>query len=480
MNTITRREMLRLASIAGTASLLPASAGFGFVSSASAQGGVRIRRDVSELDINDPIIVSYKKSVEEMRRLSQLDQKNPIGWVAQARIHQDFCPHGNWFFLPWHRAYIHYFESICRKLSKNPDFALPYWDWTKSPQIPTVFWGDNNPLRHPRRADATTAMPEEFVGQRVITDILATPDFQDFASYKSSGPRGGGGETGGLEGRPHNSVHSEIGGDMQTYMSPLDPIFWLHHCNIDRLWSSWNAMKNANTNDPDWTGFIFNHNFVDASGVKQDTKISALLSTDALGYRYDRPEGPPTLAGATRPLQFQTIPGLSSSAPIKRKISGQNVLSTELTITNRFADLTKTLAADFQSKVRIAHEPQTLAKLQKVTLFIRGLKAPATDRTYVRVFINCDYLTRRTPINDPHYVGTIAFFVDPEHRQHVNKSGLSFALDITNTLNNLRRAKRFPENRIVPQLLAVGPGAEKSDILDIDGQFEVRVQEAKL
>ncbi|MCA6108064.1 tyrosinase family protein [Bradyrhizobium sp. CNPSo 4026] len=39
-----------------------------------------------------------------------------------------------------HRAYIGWFEQICRELSGDPEFALPYWDWTAEPRIPKVMF----------------------------------------------------------------------------------------------------------------------------------------------------------------------------------------------------------------------------------------------------------------------------------------------------------------------------------------------------
>ena len=60
---------------------------------------------------------------------------------------------------------------------------------------------------------------------------------------------GGAGAAGGTEGGPHNGVHGVIGsfgGPMGDYMSPLDPIFWLHHCNVDRIWAAWQELN------PDW------------------------------------------------------------------------------------------------------------------------------------------------------------------------------------------------------------------------------------
>ena len=41
-----------------------------------------------------------------------------------------------------------------------------------------------------------------------------------------------------LEATPHNTVHNTIAGDMATMLSPRDPIFFLHHANIDRIWAS--------------------------------------------------------------------------------------------------------------------------------------------------------------------------------------------------------------------------------------------------
>jgi len=99
-----------------------------------------LRRPVSAMAGSDPILVSYRAAVKKMKELPTSDPRN---WTRQAQIHQGSstlrCPHGNWFFLPWHRAYLVAFERICRQLSGNPNFALPYWDWTANPQLPAAF-----------------------------------------------------------------------------------------------------------------------------------------------------------------------------------------------------------------------------------------------------------------------------------------------------------------------------------------------------
>ena len=101
------------------------------------------RRNIANLAANDPIIQTYKDAVAAMKALPAGDGRN---WTKQAEIHNNMCPHRNWWFLPWHRAYLFNFEAICRKLTGNNDFALPYWNWTTSPSIPAPFWGNGNPL----------------------------------------------------------------------------------------------------------------------------------------------------------------------------------------------------------------------------------------------------------------------------------------------------------------------------------------------
>ena len=61
---------------------------------------------------------------------------------------------------------------------------------------------------------------------------------------------------------PHGYVHGMIGDDLgmgQVPWAANDPIFWLHHCNIDRMWASWNASGKANPTDASWLNqeFVF-------------------------------------------------------------------------------------------------------------------------------------------------------------------------------------------------------------------------------
>jgi hypothetical protein len=72
------------------------------------------------------------------------------------------CPHGNWWFLPWHRAHLHYFERILRWAAEGPELMLPYWNSCDADQreLPAAFRaatvnGKDNPLHLPESVTFT-------------------------------------------------------------------------------------------------------------------------------------------------------------------------------------------------------------------------------------------------------------------------------------------------------------------------------------
>lgn len=231
-------------------------------------------------------LTAYADAVFKMK---SLPASNPMSWTAQAEIHRDYCPHRNAYFLPWHRAYLHYFEEICRAQSGKADFALPYWNWTNYPHVPSAFWKGS--LNDNTRIIGNNQLPDTVVGADAINNILAIKDFEEFGSFYVKGcPKGTACQRkhagmGTLEGEPHNRVHNDIGGNMATGMSPLDPIFWMHHSNIDRLWVEWNK-TNPNGDDDEWKNFVLS-SFTDSNGQTQNPTVASTFDTEALGYRYD-------------------------------------------------------------------------------------------------------------------------------------------------------------------------------------------------
>lgn len=125
-------------------------------------------------------------------------------------------------FLAWHRWYLVQLER--RLQAVDPAVSLPYWDWAADPGIPAPLdgaaflakWGVS-------RAYDASMMP-------VAADLAPIRASTSFGSFQRR-----------LE-AVHGTVHIAVGGGtgtMSSASSPADPIFYLHHANVDRLWHQW-------------------------------------------------------------------------------------------------------------------------------------------------------------------------------------------------------------------------------------------------
>ncbi len=452
---ISRREFLRLAGFTGLALGMDVFLG-GCEPVIDQIANRPVRRNIASLSATDPIIEAYKDAVTQMKALPA---SNPRSWAAQAQIHFDHCPHGNWFFLPWHRAYLHYFERICRDLSDMEDFALPYWNWTANPQIPGIFWGGTgNPLFHsPRNATASSTLPEEIVGPMTMEDILSEPNFILFGSGASSDQRTPS-TYGSLEGTPHNYVHGFVGGTMGTFQSPLDPIFWTHHNMIECCWVNWNIDRgHPNTNSSQWTDFDFIDNFVDETGASVDVKVLTTLLMPLLSYRFDDSlKGEGGGSGATAELSDEALRAfLEAGSDVQVEFLDQSNLSQGATV-GLERPLDETLEIDPTSIESVMENQEDL----RLLLTVGNVNMPTTGDFFVRVFVNKPDATAETPIDDPHYAGSFSFFNDPEHvHQGENPD---FLVDLTNAVRRL--GGEMDRDNVDVQLVPVAiPGREVVD-----------------
>jgi tyrosinase len=178
------------------------------------------------------------------------------GYAHHAGIHGLPLPigcdnaHHTPFFLPWHRAYLYFFERALR--DRVADAMLTWWDWRTGPgrpaRVPQPFVrarisGKPNPLHSARvpklaldqgrRAGMTVpgrtrrepGDPALLPTAREVRSVLELRDFLDFSSA--------------LEGL-HDRVHVWTGGHMGLIpFAAFDPVFWAHHTMVDRLWRLW-------------------------------------------------------------------------------------------------------------------------------------------------------------------------------------------------------------------------------------------------
>ncbi|MET9621687.1 MULTISPECIES: tyrosinase family protein [unclassified Streptomyces] len=176
-------------------------------------------------------------------------------------------------FLPWHRRFLIEFEQALQ--SVDAAVALPYWDWTADRTSRSSLWapdflGGTGRARDGRVTDGAFARAgnrwtinvrvdgRDFLRRdlgaggrqlptRAEVDSVLAMETYDTAPWNSSSD----GFRNHLEGwrgvNLHNRVHVWVGGQMGTGVSPNDPVFWLHHAFIDKLWADWQARHPRST-----------------------------------------------------------------------------------------------------------------------------------------------------------------------------------------------------------------------------------------
>jgi hypothetical protein len=323
-----------------------------------------VRRDIWQLGSEEqpwhPITLAYARAVRSMQQLPLTD---PRSWRYQAAIHGvagvtapqgapwNECQHASWYFLPWHRMYLFRFEQIIRSFIPVGDgrdtWALPYWDYSSGAPgsaLPPAFRAGRlpddsvNPLFVAARR-ASVNKGEEIPD--LVTDTSAAMAEDVFtetglgASTGFGGPRTGfahqGPAFGALEAQPHGPVHVWVGGANGLMRDPntaaLDPVFWLHHANIDRLWEHWLGDGHTNPEGRAWRDRRFR--LRDAAGAPASLRPRDVLDTAGLlGYTYDSlPVEPPDAREA--------IPHAREGAPVPKRprpvLIGTNEEPVELT-----------------------------------------------------------------------------------------------------------------------------------------------------
>lgn len=208
---------------------------------------------------------------------------DPNSWSYWSNIHVNKCPHSVAYFLAWHRGYLAHFERRLRTVSGDKALVLPYWNYYANPNLPAEFTNPNsgNPL---------------YV-ERVNTNIASALTMNPFASTLTNFQRGmqNAFET-SIEDVPHNPIHDVIGGIMATMESPLDPIFWLHHANVDRLWVAWcsagGGRKMPAPTNAYWAG---THEYASSLTLP---RVYTYGTRTNLAYRYDNEKLPTRLPAA--------------------------------------------------------------------------------------------------------------------------------------------------------------------------------------
>lgn len=473
MSDKTRREFLFTAGAGVAVGLL--SSRIIRAQEPAAPVAVRVRKNVMSAAAAQDL-ASLRKGVDAMKKLFKADRNDPRGWVVQAFIHGDctrftYCKHGNWFFPPWHRSFIYYFEALIQYFANDPNFALPYWDWSRTHSVPASFYGAGNPLdddislKNPptppvicsgaptagrgvtQTTQLTQADLDTYVGTAKINEILSNPDYATFGGAVSG--------TGALEATPHNFIHRWVGGiaggghkvsNMVQTFSPMDPIFWLHHCNIDRLYSAWLARGfKPPTNVPAWRDTSFN-DFYDKDRNKVGSHFTCGMTVDSrvMNYVYD------TLLAVPHTLAIQSLGAGGGNEEVKGTVAATKSTANAgvLSFVTDAPPSTETRQFFNAAAVGVAN--------QVVRLTIDNVKKPARQNTSVHVFIGPN-ITAHTPITAPGYVGTFTFFEGELAGDNGHHHGRTILFNANRALRNLYGDTNLPEGKNLTVSLVTRP-----------------------
>lgn len=376
-----------------------------------------------------PQYASFLNAVRSM--MANTNANDPNSWQYWSNVHANYCPHRTPYFLAWHRGYLYYLEQQMKRITGDANFTLPYWDWFSNPHVPSEFTDNasGNPLYCPR----------------LNTNVYNALDLSPFSSSVVNFQRGTANSfEEKFETAPHNPVHNIIGNTMATMQSPRDPIFYLHHANVDRLWHAW-ALPDGRTmpppTDPYWAG-----TFTYAPGLTIN-KEQTYSNRTRLGYDYantSRPTTMPPQAQQGRIIrvqaqvpQIQARPAVASFAATaprtiangRRSIGGvKNVMLGKQSIsarvigeaasTKQLQDLLSATADSFDAASRGASNAAALAAgkssqyksvkivLDNVTLTTAG----AAGGYFYNVYLNLPEGVDIDEVRSKHFLGTVGAF----------------------------------------------------------------------
>ncbi|MGI0011147.1 MAG: tyrosinase family protein [Nitrosopumilaceae archaeon] len=238
-------------------------------------------------------------------------------------------------FLSWHREFLRRFELALQAV--NPTVDLPYWDWTIDNSTTSSIWGSNFMGGNGRQSDGRVMTgpfafdngnwnlnvnddPGQDLRRRMgqgasslptaaqVNQCLAVTPYDSAPWNASSNPSFRNMLEGWIgPGQIHNRVHVWVGGSMMATTSPNDPVFFLHHCNVDRLWAIWQSMHPTEGYLP-VSGGPLGHNLNDPMLPWGSTATPAsVLNISSLGYSYDNMS--PSTGSTTPPSGGPSGPG---------------------------------------------------------------------------------------------------------------------------------------------------------------------------
>lgn len=231
--------------------------------------------------------------------------------AIMSAIHR--CP----AFLPWHRRFIFDLELELQRVSGNPNLGIPYWNWPSGGANASM-WNDDllggngdagGVVRTgPFRAGQWTTINSSGLpagplmrafGQSGLTNlstqaeidqVMAITPYDTSPWNMNSNPSFRNQLEGWIGPNLHNRGHVWVGGSMLPMTSPNDPVFFMNHCMVDKIWHEW-QLRFPNQGYLPANGGPFGQNLTDPMNNTPSGAIGPrpidVLDSAALGIEYD-------------------------------------------------------------------------------------------------------------------------------------------------------------------------------------------------
>ncbi|PVD32038.1 hypothetical protein C0Q70_07464 [Pomacea canaliculata] len=284
----------------------PASGGFRGMPSYSL-AGIGVRKDINTLsEAETENLREALSSVMDDTRI--ISYQRLAGWHGYPGLcsmngqQVACCQHGSASFPHWHRLYVRSLE-IAMTL-EGARIGIPYWDWTTTfTNLPSLLTADdsNNPFLkgHIKALNQSTSRsprpqlfndPERGEESFFYRQILLAFEQRDYCDFEVQFEV------------THNAIHSWIGGTSPYGMSTLeysayDPIFFIHHSNVDRQFAIWQALQryrglehnsaNCNIQELKMPLEPFNRKQNLITIIRENSRAIDAFNYEQFGYQYD-------------------------------------------------------------------------------------------------------------------------------------------------------------------------------------------------
>lgn len=467
-----------------------------FEESFAATTTVLVRQDIRTFSQDSHRVSQLRNAVY---RLAGRGYTDPISWFNYAGIHeiastdpniskvpksiQDLwhqCHKRESLFFLWHRAYVWALERLMQASVGDSTFRLPYWDWYTDPALPEIFRPKyvvvngvrkTNPLYVANRNSGVNA-GYDIWNPKVTTNFNET----SFTTFQQR-----------INSAEHGTIHLAVGtstnmGNKAT--AARDPIFFLHHAQMDRLLMAWlgvnRSTHKAPTSYTGWDPTVYRFPVYSGGVVTPTTQELALGSMQAMGYSYENtkapnvtavvPASPGTVSGLSTMNSARILTDQATALSSSTQLSISSDATIELPISNAGGEKLRSFGMTDETSA-----PQSSRQLDLVLENVRLLSFPEGLLSY-EVFLDLPPSPTRNADFEDFYVGSINLFelghMGADHPGMRHTATLRF--DITKKAMRVLRRSRTLRVSFV-SVLSPGASSSATPVLEIG---EARIEAA--